>query len=559
MTSGSFVCLQFEFEIASKNRLTLIFRLEAFQSVSSHNFNSRHFEMAPKNTTVKELTASDRKSIFAALLPFCQNGTLLKGSFVTVADNLGLNSRRVASVWYSVMSNIEESLCNHKSAEEGLDTMLRILDGTFPFNSIPDSVYRTGKPGTVGSKRKYDREELEERMETIPLNKRGTFRDLASGLDISHTTAFDLLKEGSIRSITSVVKPSLTEEQKLLRYHFCCDMVNLDSVQRAYTRGSGRWRYGAMFNRVFVDESWFNETDVKRRYLLTKKEKDPYRSTHHKSHINKIMYIAAVARPRYCTADKTTWNGKLHMSPIGSFKAAERSSKNRSAGTLVWKNESVDTKVYTKKMCEIVDAIVQQWPRRDFNDPNYKVIIQDDGARPHRTAYFKRHFWGHVSRIVSSGKMTTGKIVLVQQPAQSPDMNVLDLGVFNAIKSLYRKRVPRGSKGILSCVKEAWEEFPSYKLNRIFLTQMMIYNCVIENAGGNDYPLPHMSKGKWEKLGKLPTALAVSDQARKFIYLDAEVNQDPDDSSVDTEDLPTSGPPAAAVALSVDSDDSEEE
>ena len=155
--------------------------------------------------------------------------------------------------------------------------------------------------------------------------------------------------------------------------------------------------------------------------------------------------------------------------------------------------------------------------------------------------------------------MTTGKIVLVQQPAQSPDMNVLDLCVFNAIKSLYRKRVPRGSKGILSCVKEAWEEFPSYKLNRRFLTQMMIYNCVIENAGGNDYPLPHMSKGKWEKLGKLPTALAVSDQARKFICLDAEVNQDPDDSSVDTEDLPTSGPPAAAVALSVDSDDSEEE
>ena len=104
----------------------------------------------------------------------------------------------------------------------------------------------------AGSKRKYDRAELEQKMETIELSKRGTFRDLASGLDISHNRL--LHNERMIRSVTSAIRPSLTNEQKLLRYHFCCERVDLESVRRAYTRGRGRWRFQPMFNRVFVDE-----------------------------------------------------------------------------------------------------------------------------------------------------------------------------------------------------------------------------------------------------------------------------------------------------------------
>ena len=39
-------------------------------------------------------------------------------------------------------------------------------------------------------------------------------------------------------------------------------------------------------------------------------------------------------------------------------------------------------------------------------------------------------------------------------------------------------------------------------------------NCIIENHGRNDFPLPHMNKSKLEKAGELPTVLRVTSEAR---------------------------------------------
>jgi hypothetical protein len=49
-----------------------------------------------------------------------------------------------------------------------------------------------------------------------------------------------------------------------------------------------------------VDEKWFNQDKNKKVYYLWSDEELPHRETRHKSHIPKIMFLAAVARPRYC-------------------------------------------------------------------------------------------------------------------------------------------------------------------------------------------------------------------------------------------------------------------
>jgi hypothetical protein len=67
------------------------------------------------------------------------------------------------------------------------------------------------------------------------------------------------------------------------------------------------------FNSVHVDEKWFflNENELK--MWITPGEDTPNRRVKHKSHILKVMFLAAIARHRYneqgeCTFDWLNWN-----------------------------------------------------------------------------------------------------------------------------------------------------------------------------------------------------------------------------------------------------------
>ena len=53
-------------------------------------------------------------------------------------------------------------------------------------------------------------------------------------------------------------------------------------------------------------------------------------------------------------------------------------------------------------------------------------------------------------------------------------------------------------------VLQAFEEYDYKKLNRIWLTYMMVLNKILEHGGHNDYKLGHMKKAKLEKEGRLP-------------------------------------------------------
>ena len=58
------------------------------------------------------------------------------------------------------------------------------------------------------------------------------------------------------------------------------------------------------------------------------------------------MFLSAVARPRFNTSANSWWDGKLGIWPIGGWEPAQRVSKNRPRGTLVWKNKPVTKGVY---------------------------------------------------------------------------------------------------------------------------------------------------------------------------------------------------------------------
>ena len=122
------------------------------------------------------------------------------------------------------------------------------------------------------------------------------------------------------------------------------------------------------------------------------------------------------------------------------------------------------------------------------------------------------------------------KIELFQQPSQSPDLNICDLGLFNAIQSVYQKEAPRDSFDIIDCVQKAYDEYPVNKINRLWLSHQSVMNQIFETNGNNDFEAEHMNKERLERLGQLPVVLDVVPDGRLHLNGTAGPQQDDDTS-----------------------------
>jgi hypothetical protein len=117
-----------------------------------------------------------------------------------------------------------------------------------------------------------------------------------------------------------------------------------------------------------------------------------------------------------------------------------------------------------------------------------------------------------------NGILSPGKISFYSQPSNSPDLNILDLGFFNALQSAYYGRSPTNNIEIIQCVQRAFDAYPANKINRLWVTLQSIYNCVLECQGNNNYTLPHMNKELMEREGTLPHNMALSKGAIEVVF-----------------------------------------
>ena len=108
------------------------------------------------------------------------------------------------------------------------------------------------------------------------------------------------------------------------------------------------------------------------------------------------------------------------------------------------------------------------------------------------------------------------KFHLREQPARSPDTNILDLGFFRALQSLQWKQPPATTiEGLIANVKAAWDAYNPIKLNRIWLTHQQVCDCILAHHGDNDFDIPHMAKESLEKQNELPTRLDLTEDATR--------------------------------------------
>ncbi|KAH9109886.1 hypothetical protein LEN26_013915 [Aphanomyces euteiches] len=270
------------------------------------------------------------------------------------------------------------------------------------------------KKGRCGAKPKRTSIEIETAIKRLKMHQRQTSRSLAHNCGIPKTTIFrHMKKEGRLKRASSRLRPLLTEVNMKARLEFAISFVKVDRV------------FVDMHDVVDVDEKWFYLTKVNGKFYVYDEEELPLRATKSKNFITKVMFLAAFARPRYDQATNQFFDGKLGMWPFVIQEPAKRTSKNRARGTLITTPISVTSEVYFDML---VSNVLPAIKRKMSFLKNSKIFIQQDNAGPHSKSVNYR--------FNQVGSYDGWNVALKNQPANSPDFNLLDLGFFNSIQSL---------------------------------------------------------------------------------------------------------------------------
>lgn len=127
--------------------------------------------------------------------------------------------------------------------------------------------------------------------------------------------------------------------------------------------GSGVFQFDSMESRVHIDEKWFNMYKGQNKFYLLRDEVAPRRSCVNKRFIAKVMFLVAVARPRHDYQRRKLFDGKLGLWPFIKMVPAKRSSKYRSAGTIVTTPVDVDMNAYREMLLKnVIPSIKRRWP-----------------------------------------------------------------------------------------------------------------------------------------------------------------------------------------------------
>ncbi|KAF0770093.1 hypothetical protein AaE_002626, partial [Aphanomyces astaci] len=277
----------------------------------------------------KNLSNSDRTAVLQHLLTLVNGKSILPhGAFAAVAANFGVARSTVRLIW--------------KRAAVNLNDKLR------PCSDVSSRI-----KGHCGRNLKH--ESVASRLQALPKAKRTTFRSIAAALNMPRSTLHAYYKRGIFVKYSSSVRPALTDSNKIVRVKWALDFV--------HALNENEYVFSDMMDYVHVDEKWFFATTVKRTYYLAPGEEPPHRTCKSKKFITKVMFLSAVARPRWDSAKGELFDGKLGTWHFTTKVPAARGSRNRPAGTLVTSPVSVTRSVYKAMLLDhVIPAIKRKWP-----------------------------------------------------------------------------------------------------------------------------------------------------------------------------------------------------
>ena len=352
--------------------------------------------------------------------------------------------------------------------------------------------------------------EFHQGLKEIPGRSRKTYHSTAKAMGVALSMVQRMLLHRDVCHVhTSSLKTTLTEENKMSRMELALSFVVKNNTSKFET----------MEDLIHIDEKWFYLTKDGQCFIIAADKEEPYRHVQHKSFLTKIMFLCAVARPRYDMRRNAWFDRKIGIEPIGKWEPAKRSSKKCAKGMPVWKNQCITQDVYREYLIEkFLPAGKEKWPTC-----NARIRLQQDGAKSHileDDVEFKE----------AVDEIGLNLTVFTQSP-NLPNTNILDLGFFRAIQS-FNDDCPANEEELIKSVEKAHGEYPFRKLNHVWITWQSCLNMIIENDGGNDYKIPHMGKEVMERRGLLPSVLDVTPAAAAWLNPTMD-----DDSTLDAADM----------------------
>lgn len=437
----------------------------------------------------KAVNEDTKRALFIALLSRVAGGRLAGGSFASVAIIFDLTPRTVASQWYSILSHCPLYQPN---------APLNVVDLQA---CVPEAAFKT-KFANAGRKPKYDLEEMLGEIAKVDPRARRSVRSLAGVIGIPRATIARMKKLKLLRAHTMALKPLLGDHHRVGRIYHCISKINPNTIN--CTTGM---TYKTFYDEIHLDEKWFYLQKDGARYLLTFDEPDPEcGSTRHKSHITKVLFLSAVARPRFNHTTRQWFDGLIGIYPAGYIGAYQRRTKHHNVGDPKWVDVSITKDVYRKMLVEkVLPDILAKWP--DSNP----ILLQQDGAPAHINdddEVFKQK----VLELFSDA----GAVRLYTQPAQSPDLNINDLGFFASLQSKYYMHSPKDALELIEMIEGTFQSYPLTTLNRIWLTLQGCMNEILDNQGDNKYKIPHMNKDRLERTNSLPVSIKATESARHY-------------------------------------------
>ena len=279
-----------------------------------------------------------------------------------------------------------------------------------------------------------------------------------------------LNKRLGIRLVYKRTKPILTEQHREKRKAFACELMSDGTDFTDY---------------VDIDEKWFYVWDNKRRLKILPGYEARRMPVHSKKHIQKVMFLSAIARPR----PEHGFDGLVGIWRVCTSKTALRNSKYHKKGEVYDCDTNMDGDNFIQMVCEKVIPSIRQkmhWAS--------KVRVQMDGASPHTRDGVDDALstCGAAQPQPEPGSNTHIEVSFIVQPACSPDMNCNDLAFFNSIGSKVSKRVKSFSKDKLcEIVEEEFRNYDTAKLEDIWLLKRALLPIIAAADGGNWYTVPH--------------------------------------------------------------------
>lgn len=261
--------------------------------------------------------------------------------------------------------------------------------------------------------------------------------------------------------------------------------------------------FNDMMNEIHIDLKWvYNTPPSGNKFYRAPDEKEEIKETREEERGTRMMVMIVMARPRMDLDKGQMFDGKIGMFP---FLDPNRPKPNNML-------PQVDEAAVKKMLLDqVLPAISKRWPRSWPNKTSDVVTLYINPIKPHPPANDRELLVGFYKSGIP--------IQWGAKPPESPDLNLLNLGMFQEFQSL----ISRKSKGgILYASRLVFRLIEASKVEQCFLTYQASMIYILTHEGNLNPTLPSLEGVEKVQLENLPESLVCSeflvDRARKFVW-----------------------------------------